>query len=41
MSNNKYYTLDEARIISDEKILNNAKTFSKKIISKQKENQYV
>lgn len=41
MINNTYHTLEEAKIISDEKILKNAKAFSKKIISKQKENEYV
>ena len=34
MSNNIYHTLEEAKIISDEKILKNSKTFSKKIIGK-------
>jgi len=41
MSKNKYYILEEAKKISDEKISNKAKAFSQKIINKQKENQYV
>ncbi|MDP2090649.1 MAG: hypothetical protein Q8K30_03535 [Candidatus Gracilibacteria bacterium] len=41
MNKNTYHTLEEARKISDERILKNAKAFSEKIISKQKENQYV
>lgn len=41
MSENKYYTIEEAKKRSDEKILKNSKAFSKKIIDKQKETQYV
>jgi|SaaInlStandDraft_3_1057020.scaffolds.fasta_scaffold00367_18 hypothetical protein len=41
MSKDIYYTLEEAKKISDKKILKKAKAFSKKIINKQKESQYV
>lgn len=41
MSNNTYHTLEEAKKKSDEKILKNTKAFSKKIINKQKENEYI
>lgn len=41
MNKNKYHTLEEAKKISDERILKDAKVFSEKIISKQKEDQYV
>lgn len=34
----KYYTFEEAKVISDIKIEENSKKFSKKVLSKQKEN---